>query len=183
MYRCQPCKYKTNNYKHYCKHRGKKDHYLKTGDILKRYAHYCATCNIYFNKKSLLEYHKKRKKHKTRIDPFKKKYYCNICDYWTYNNNNYNVHKHSHKKKNEIKKTIFKATEENIKALKEDDICNDINILKSNIQNLLLNLNMYKIDPNDHFNYKYYALQAIDNTLTLDEYNHFYQELKRLLNN
>jgi len=180
MLSCKPCGYATNDPSKLLNHRQSTKHFLKTGEIVQEPKLYCETCDFYAHFKSKFDAHLKTKGHIERTTK-PNKIYCKQCKYWTFHKSNYNQHMYRHRKKGDLnlKKTKIAEVQKSLKDLKDNKFCEDADVLKSKISELILYFYKMKIDPNDYFNYQYYCSKNVD--LSIVELNDFYSELKSIL--
>lgn len=180
MLKCEPCGYYTNDPQKLLNHKKTTKHFLKTGEIHQEPKLYCEACNFFATFKSKFDAHLKTKGHIERTT-HPKKIKCNQCKYWTYHKSNYNQHMYRHRKKGDLnlKRTKIEEVQRSIKDLNDNKFCEDVEVLKNKISEIILHLYKNKIDPNDYFNYNYYCSKNID--LSIVELNDFYNELKAIL--
>jgi hypothetical protein len=180
MLNCKPCGYYNNDPNKIKKHKQTTKHFLKTGEIIQEARLYCESCNFFATFNSTFDAHLKTKGHITRTST-PSKIHCKQCDYWTYQKSLYNQHMYRHRKKGDLnlKRTKIKDIKKSLEDLKNNDFCEDADILKNKISEIILHLYKEKIDPNNYFNYQYYCSKNID--LSIIELNDFYTELKSII--
>lgn len=130
----------------------------------------CGICEYTTNYLSWWNKHLQTKKHKRLTTPPQLKK-CNMCSYKSYDQKNLYAHKQRHKTKD--KKKI-------VKLKKKDEYYDDIEVIKKKINKILTHCKENNINPNEYFNYKYYVYNI--NNMNVVDYNHFYQEIKHLMN-
>lgn len=118
----------------------------------------CEACKRKFNTETKIKKHLETRLHKIKVDdnaPYK----CELCAYKSYNSFYFYMHKrntHKIKKINNFNKSQC----------------------KKKINDLLIQFKNKNIDPNQYFNYKYYAVNI--NLLDRREYNDFLKELQNI---
>jgi len=116
--------------------------------------YHCVACDIIFESKSKCEKHLKTEKHK-KLSDTNAPYKCDFCNYRTYNK--FYKYLHMRNKHKKIKKYSISECKDKINIILEDCKLNCIN-------------------PNDHFNYFYYASKVEE--LDKNEFNDFLNELE-----
>jgi len=180
MFNCKDCGFHSNNKKRYEAHRKTTKHFLRTGEIVEDKFFYCEPCDFTGYYKSKFDEHLKTKGHKERTT-IPDKIFCKQCNYWTYYKSNFNQHMYRHRKKGDLnlKKTKVKEVKKDIENIKNNRFCENPEILKNKISEIVLYLYKNKIDPNDYFNYNYYCNKNVE--LSIVELNDFYDELNSIL--
>jgi len=177
MFYCELCDFITNSEYKYKDHLQSKKHFLLTGEKTEESNYKCIPCNATFTNIKYLKLHEKTKKHLNNCQEYKpKKYVCDLCNYTTYVSNNFYVHRYRHRKRT-LGKIIEKETAlkklENFQDIKDDDL------LKVKISEEIVRLYENGKNPNNFFNYSYYARKNVD--LTNQELNNFLYELKAII--
>lgn len=177
MFTCELCEFNTNYESVYKEHLRSQNHFLKTGNRLEDYRYCCLPCGFktfYFSK---YKDHENSKSHILRLSGYcPVKYKCELCNYWSYVKNNFNTHMYRHRKNENYKKKYKK--ENNIKKVNNYEFINDKDLLKNKISEEVIRLYEKGLNPNNHFNYTYYALKNLN--LSIQELNVFLWELRKI---
>jgi len=177
MFNCEPCQYTSDLRYRFLEHTRSTSHFLKTGERKEDYKFVCIPCGFKCYYKSKYEAHEKTKGHKLRIgDYIPEKYSCDLCDYWSYSRPNFNVHMYRHRNNKDYKKLQVK--EKQLEKINKKEHCNDDELLKVKISEQIVKLYEMGKNPNNFFNYSYYAHRNLD--LNNQELNNFYYELKSI---
>jgi predicted solute-binding protein len=182
MFNCEPCQYTTDLRYRFLEHTRSTTHFLKTGERKEDYKFVCIPCGFKCYYKSKYEAHEKTKGHKLRIgDYIPEKYSCDLCDYWSdywsYSRPNFNVHMYRHRHNKDYKKLQVK--EKQLEKINKEEHCNDDELLKVKISEQILKLYEQGKNPNNFFNYSFYANRNLD--LNNQELNNFLYELKSIV--
>ena len=180
-YICEPCNFKAKYYSLLETHKTRQKHFMNTGEIIIKKKYYCKPCDFRTPYLWHMTRHKNGRDHKKNVNPPEQKI-CSMCPYKSYDQTNFRRHLNKHKKKQtHIKRIKFKSKlDDHLKGVKpeEPDFIKDEDKIKEMINDILVDCKDNKIDPNKHFNYKYYALNI--NQLNILELNDFYQEIKTI---
>lgn len=177
MFTCELCEFNTNYESVYKEHLRSQNHFLKTGDRLEDFRYHCLPCGFKTYYYSKYKDHVNGKIHISRMSNYKPvKHECELCNYWTYVKSNYNTHMYRHRKKKHYKKKFKKE----IDVQKVDDFVyiDDRDLLKTKISDEVIRVYELGKNPNNYFNYTYYALKNLN--LSDKELNEFLWELRKI---
>jgi len=189
-FECIPCNFESKYKRALHTHTTSQTHFLNTGEINKVEPKYtCVDCDYNSLWSSHWERHINSLSHKRNTKQTQPKFNeCSLCSYKSYNKKNFVYHIKRHKtEQTNLKKILFKAglkdVDEEIKdvdeEIKTEPIIKDKDVLKNDINKILMYCIENNLDPNKYFNYGYYAKNI--NDLNIIELNDFLIEIKTVI--